>query len=83
MPTRATPEDIKNARAALGELAAAAGRDPHAIEITVYGEASDPDMLKRFEDAGADRVIVRLQTTEGDAALAELERMAEQLFSRV
>ena len=53
--------------AALGELAAAAGRDPHSIEITVYGEASDPDMLKRFEDAGADRVIVRLQTTEGDA----------------
>ena len=26
-------------------------------------------------------MIVRLQTTEGDAALAELERMAEQLFS--
>jgi probable F420-dependent oxidoreductase len=83
MPTRATPEDIKNARATLGELAGAAGRDPKSIEITVYGEASDPDMLKRFEDAGTDRVIVRLQTTEGDAAVAELERMAEQLFSRV
>ena len=40
-------------------------------------------MLRRFEDAGADRVIVRLQTTEGDAAMAELERMAGQLFSRV
>jgi hypothetical protein len=83
MPTRATPEDIKNARATLGELAAAAGRDPKSIEITVYGEAGDPDTLKRFEDAGADRVIVRLQTTEGDAALADLERMAAQLFSRV
>ena len=80
LPIRVTPEDIKNAKATLGELAAAAGRDPHAIEITVYGEASDPDVLKRFEDAGADRVIVRLQTTEGEAALAELERMAEQLF---
>ena len=67
----------------LDKLAEAAGRDPRSIEITVYGEAGDPDMLKRFEEAGADRVIVRLQTTEGQAALVELERMAEQLFSRV
>ena len=81
MPTRATPEDIKKARADLDEQAAAAGRDPSSIEITVYGEASDPEMLKRFEEAGADRVIVRPETTEGDAALAALERMAARLFS--
>jgi probable F420-dependent oxidoreductase len=79
IPIRVTPEDIKKARATLDELATAAGRDPRAIEITVYGEASDPDRLKRLEEAGVDRVIVRLQTTEGDAALSELERMAKQL----
>jgi probable F420-dependent oxidoreductase len=83
IPTRATPEDVKKGRATLDELATAAGRAPNSIEITVYGEDGDPEMLKRFEEAGADRVIVRLQTTEGDAALAELERMAERLFSRV
>jgi probable F420-dependent oxidoreductase len=82
MPTRATPDDIKQARATLDELAVASGRDPRSIEITVYGEASDPDLLKRFEEAGADRVIVRLQTTEGDAALTELERMAQRLTIR-
>lgn len=81
MPTRATPEDVKRGRATLDELAAAAGRAPSSIDVTVYGEASDPEMLKRFEEAGASRVIVRLQTTEGGAALTELERMAEQLFS--
>jgi probable F420-dependent oxidoreductase len=81
MPTRATPEDIKRGRATLDELAKAAGRDPSSIEITVYGEASDPEMLKRFEEAGASRVIVRPQTTDGDAALTELERMAERLFT--
>jgi probable F420-dependent oxidoreductase len=81
MPTRATPEDVKSARASLDELAGAAGRDPRSIEITVYGEASDPDVLKRFEDAGADRVIVRLETTAGDGALSALDRMAEQLLS--
>jgi probable F420-dependent oxidoreductase len=81
MPIRATPQDIKSSRATLDELADAAGRDPRSIEIMVYGEASDPEMLKRFEEAGASRVTVRLQVTEGDAALTELERMAEQLFA--
>jgi probable F420-dependent oxidoreductase len=81
MPTRATPEDIKRGRATLDELAAAAGRDPRAIEITVFGEEDDPEMVQRFAEAGASRVIVRPRTTEGDAALAELERMAARLFS--
>jgi probable F420-dependent oxidoreductase len=81
MPTRATPQDIKKGRASLDELARDAGRDPGSIEIMVYGEASDPETLKRFEEAGATRSIVRLSTTEGDAALTELERMAAQLFS--
>jgi probable F420-dependent oxidoreductase len=81
MPTRATPEDIKNARATLATLAAEAGRDPRSIQITVYGEAGDRDLLKRFADAGADRVIVRLETTEGEEALNALERMAEQLLA--
>jgi probable F420-dependent oxidoreductase len=81
MPTRATPEDIKQARAMLDELTGPAGRHPSSIEITVYGEACDPEILKRFAEAGADRVIVRPQTTEGEAALTELERMAERLFA--
>jgi hypothetical protein len=81
MPTRATPEEIKNARATLAELAAEAGRDPRSIQITVYGEAGDRDLVKRFEDAGADRVIVRLETTEGEAALKALERMAQHLLA--
>ncbi len=81
MPTRATPEDIKRGRATLDELAGAAGRDPSSIDITVFGEASDPEALKRFEEAGADRAIVRFDSTVDDAALTGLERMAEQLFS--
>jgi hypothetical protein len=77
MPTRATPDDIKRGRATLDTLSEAAGRDPQSIEIIVYGEAGDRELLKRYEEAGASRAIVRLPTTEGDAALTELERMAE------
>jgi probable F420-dependent oxidoreductase len=81
MPTRATPEDIKRGRSTLDKLCKAAGRDSRSIEIMVYGEAGEPEMLKRFEAAGATRAIVRLSITEGGAALTELERMAEQLLS--
>jgi probable F420-dependent oxidoreductase len=81
MPTRATPEAIKRARATLDELAVAAGRQASSIEITVYGETCDPEALKRFEEAGASRVIVRPETTDGDAALTALERVATQLLS--
>jgi probable F420-dependent oxidoreductase len=79
MPTRATPEDIKRGRATLDKLCEAAGRDARSIDITIYGETGDPELLKRYEEAGASRAIVRLATTEGDAALTELERMAELL----
>ena len=81
MPTRATAEDIKMGRATLDALADAAGRAPSSLEITVYSQDGDPERLKRFEDSGASRVTVRLPTTVGEAALTELERMAERLFS--
>jgi probable F420-dependent oxidoreductase len=81
MPTRATPEDIKRGRATLDKLAAAAGREPSSIDITVFGEASDPEALKRFAEAGANRAIVRFDSTVDDAALTGLEHMAAQLLS--
>lgn len=76
MPVRATPDDIKKGRASLDELATASGRDPKTLNVTVFGEDSDREVIKRFEDAGADRVIVRLASTVDDSALTELERIA-------
>ena len=81
MPVRATPEDVKKGRATLDELAAAAGRDPKSIDVTVFGESSDPEAIQRFEASGANRVIVRLSTTLSDSALTELEQMAAQVLS--
>jgi probable F420-dependent oxidoreductase len=81
MPIRLTPEEVKRGRAALDELATAAGRDPSTIDITVFGQASDPETLQKFAEAGASRVIVRLSTTLSDAALTELEQMAAQVLA--
>lgn len=81
LPIRVTPEDVKKGRAILDELAQAEGRAPNSLEITVYGQEGDPEMLKRFEEAGASRVTVRIPATGGDAPLTALERMAERLFA--
>jgi probable F420-dependent oxidoreductase len=81
LPIRLTPEEVKRGRATLDELAVAAGRDPRTIDVTVFGQASDPEMLQRFAEAGASRALVRLSTTLSDAALTELEQMAAQVLS--
>lgn len=81
LPIRVTPEDVKKGRAILDELAQAEGRAPNSLEITVYGQDGDPEMLKRFEEAGASRVTVRIPATGSDSPLTALERMAERLFA--
>ena len=80
MPTGANPEQVKMARATLDELAVAAGRDPNSIEITVYGQPADAQVIEEFEKAGAVRAVVGLPTTVGGEALMELERIAERVL---
>ncbi len=80
MPNRVTPEQVKQGKAKLDELAQAAGRDPRAIQVTVYGQPPDRDLIRRFEDAGADRVVVRLSTAPEQEALEELEQIAEKVL---
>jgi len=78
LPNRVTPEKLRESRATLDRLAKDAGRDPAALTISVYGQPADRDLIHRFHDAGANRVVVRPETmkTEADMA-AELTRIAE------
>jgi probable F420-dependent oxidoreductase len=76
MPTGATPEDIVKARASLSELAEAAGRDPISINITVHSQPADKDLVERFEEAGADRILMRLAGADQQGLLAGLEETA-------
>jgi hypothetical protein len=78
---RPSADDIEKGRASLAELATAAGRDPDAIDVTVFGEDSDREAIQGFEASGADRVIVRLSSTGDETALTELERMAAKVFA--
>ena len=76
MPTASSPEQIAAGRAAIDELAEASGRDPSTINITVFGQPADRELIGRFEEAGANRVIIRLPDTTSAAALDEVERIA-------
>jgi probable F420-dependent oxidoreductase len=81
LPNRATPEQIRESRAALDRLARDAGRDPSALTISLYGQPADRDLIRRFEDAGATRVIVRPATVQTDGEMAdELQRIAETVL---
>jgi probable F420-dependent oxidoreductase len=82
IPTRNSPEQIKEGRDALTELANRAGRDPQSIQVVAYGVSPDVDRetLKAYEEAGADSVVVRFTAEPEDAAVAELERIAHRLI---
>ena len=80
MPTAASPEQIAAGRAAIDELAEASGRDPSSIDVTVFGQAADRELISRFESAGANRVIVRLGDTTSRQALDEMERIAQAVL---
>ncbi|MCH7801993.1 MAG: LLM class flavin-dependent oxidoreductase, partial [Chloroflexi bacterium] len=80
MPNRVVPDDIQKGRAALDELAQAAGRDPRSIKISVFGQSPDKDLLKAFEDAGADRVMIRVETANEEDTLKNLDSIAETVL---
>ncbi len=81
LPNRATPEDVKAGRARLSELARKAGRDPAALSISVFGQPADRDLIRRYLDAGADRVVVRPPTASTEAEMRSgLTRIAEAVL---
>jgi probable F420-dependent oxidoreductase len=81
LPIGSTPEHVKKGRGTLNELAAAAGRDPKSIDITVSGVPCDREAIQRLGAAGASRVIIRLPSTLSQEALTDLEKMAAQVLT--
>ena len=81
LPNRTTPEKLAESRATLDRLARAAGRDPAAITISVHGQPADRDLVRRFHDAGATRVIVRPPAVKTESEMGtELTKIAEAVL---
>ena len=81
MPNRVTPDDISAGRQTLNELAEASGRDPESISVSVFGQAADRSLIGELFDAGADRVMIRVETADEDATNAQLDQIAEAVLS--
>jgi probable F420-dependent oxidoreductase len=81
LPNRITPDELAQSRRTLDRLAKDAGRNPSAITISVHGQPADRELIRRFHDAGATRVIVRPPTVNTEAAMgAELTKIAEAVL---
>ena len=81
MPNRVTPDDISAGRQKLNELASETGRDPESLIISVFGQPADRELVSALFEAGADRVMIRVETAEKDATFAQLDRIAEVVLS--
>ena len=83
MPNRTSAEEIRHDRNTPKELAEEAGRDPNSIAILAFGHAGhfqSKAQVQELEEAGANRVTLWLEQTQGDGALSEMEAIARQVL---
>ncbi len=58
------------------KMATEAGRDPDAIEITVWNPRQESDLMQRYEDLGVKRVVFSVESEKADTVLPVLDSCA-------
>ena len=76
MPNRITPEDIESGKNELKRLCEESGRDFSTIGITVYGATPDPSIVDELFSAGAERIVLSIDSIPEKEALQQLEGFA-------
>ena len=80
MPTRATPAEIEAGRKELDRLAAEAGRDPESITVVAYSSSPDRELIRAYEDAGANWVTCRTPMAPEKECMEFLEDIARKVL---
>ena len=81
IPIGVNVEDVRHGREELDRLAAAAGRDPASIEITVIDPPADRGVLDQYAAvAGADRAVPSIALAGKPESLTQLEEMARAVL---
>jgi len=83
MPIIESPEQFGEASQRLCKAAEKAGRDPASLDLTAYGLSGQwktADDMRAFEKAGANRLIVWLDSRELDGVIKEMEVLAAELI---
>ncbi len=76
MPNRITPDDIESGKNELKRLCEESGRDFSTIGITVYGATPDPSIVDELFSAGAERIVLSIDSIPEKEALQQLEGFA-------
>jgi probable F420-dependent oxidoreductase len=58
------------------KMAKDAGRDPASLSFSLFGVARAPELLKRYRDAGVDRVVLQLPSKPREEILPMLDESA-------
>ena len=80
MPTRATPAEIEAGRKELDRLAAEGGRDPESITVVAYSSSPDRELIRAYEDAGANWVTCRTPMAPEKECMEFLEDIARKVL---
>ena len=80
IPNEVSPDEVREGRVTLDELAEGSDRDPASIEVSLGHVPADRRLIEQYADAGADRAIVRLDAATEDESLAQLERIASSVL---
>ncbi len=80
IPIDITVEQVKFGRAKLDRFSRLMGRDPKSISISVVAVPPEPELIKSYFEAGADRVIVLIETESKNDEINQLERIAQKIF---
>ena len=76
LPIGGRQDDIPNEVTAFRRMAREAGRDPAALEVSVFGVVPKEKVVARYRDAGVDRVVIGLPPAGRDTVLPILDSCA-------
>jgi probable F420-dependent oxidoreductase len=84
LPMASRAGDLAAGIADLRRRTEKAGRDPRLVTVSVFGGQPEEVALRRYEKAGAERVVFFLPTADRDVVLSALDRYAKalQVFNR-
>jgi hypothetical protein len=70
-------DDVAKHMTSFRSAAAACGRDPAAMEVSLYACPPDLSLVRRCEDAGVARMVFRLPSEGSSSVLRFLDRLGE------
>ncbi|MQG25595.1 MAG: LLM class F420-dependent oxidoreductase [SAR202 cluster bacterium] len=80
MPNRISPDEVAKGRQEIDRIAMEQSKNPADFSVSVFGQPPDKELLKAFEEAGADRVMIRFEGSSHSEVLRTLENIATDIL---